>query len=62
MESCTSWYYWEKQVLYDIMSACIIIHNMITEDEVESYVSIVDFNVMFIHEVDMIVDNIGQFQ
>ena len=38
------------------MSACIIMHNMITEDEVETYGSIVDFNVMFISEVDMIID------
>ena len=37
-------------------------HNMITEDEVETYRSIVDFNVMFISEVDMIVDKTEQFQ
>ena len=38
------------------MSACIIMHNMIIEDEVETYESIVDFNVIFIPEVDMIID------
>ena len=44
------------------MSAYIIIHNMITEDEVETYGSIVDFNVMFIPKVEMIVDKTEQFQ
>ena len=39
------------------MSACTII-----EDRVETYGSIVDFNVMFIPEVDMIIDKIEQFQ
>ena len=37
-------------------------HNMIIEEEVETYGSIVNFNVMFIPEVDMIVDKIEQFQ
>ena len=36
--------------------------NMIIEEEVETYGSIVNFNVMFIPEVDMIVDKIEQFQ
>ena len=38
--------YWEKQVLHDIISACIIMHNMIIEDEYDTYGSIVDLNVM----------------
>ena len=37
-------------------------HNMIIEEEVETYGSIVDFNLMFILKVDMIVDKIEQFQ
>ena len=36
-------------------------HNMIIEEEVETYGSIVNFNVMFILEVDTIVDKIKQF-
>ena len=31
-------------------------HNLIIEEEVETYGSIVNFNVMFIPEVDMIAD------
>ena len=38
------------------MSTCIIMQNMIIKDRVETYESIVDFNVMFIPKVDMIVD------
>ena len=38
------------------MLTCIIMHNMIIEDEVETYGSIVDFNMMFFLEVDMIID------
>ena len=44
------------------MLAYIIVHNMIIENEVKTYGSIVDFNVMFISEVDMILDKIKQFQ
>ena len=54
-------HYWKKQVFHDIMSALIIIHNMIIEDEVETYGSIVDFNVMSILEVNMILNKIEQF-
>ena len=36
-------------------------HNMIKEDKVETYKSIVDFNVMFIPKVDMVVDKTKQF-
>ena len=36
------------------MSTCIIMHNMIIKDEIETYGSIVDLNVMSIIEVDMI--------
>ena len=37
-------------------------HNMVIEEEVETYGSIVDFNLMFILKVDMIVDKREQFQ
>ena len=45
-----------------IMSLCIIMHNMIIEDEFDAHVSIVDLNMMFIPEVDMIIDKTKQFQ
>ena len=32
-------------MLYDIISACIIMHNMIIEDEYDTHGSIVDLNV-----------------
>ena len=38
------------------MSMYIIMHNMIIEDGFETKESIVDLNVMFVTEVDMIVD------
>ena len=44
-----------------MMSACIIMYNMITEDKVETYGSIIDFNVMFILENDMMVNKTKQF-
>ena len=37
-------------------------HNVIIEDEVETYESIVDFNVIFNPKIDMIVYKIEQFQ
>ena len=43
-------------VLYDIISACIIMHNMIIDDEVETNWSIVDFNVLSIPKVNIIVE------
>ena len=49
-------------MFHDIMSVCIIMHNMIVEDEFETNESIVDLNVMFVPEVDMIVDKTEQFQ
>ena len=49
-------------MLHDFMSMCIIIDNMIIEDEFETHGSIVDLNVMFVSEVDMIVDKTKQFQ
>ena len=40
----------------DIMSVCIIMHNIIIEDEFNAHGNIVDLNVMFVSETDMIVD------
>ena len=42
----------------DIMSVCIIIHNMIIEDEFDTHVNIVDLNVMVVPKVDIIIDNV----
>ena len=49
-------------MLHDIMSVCIIMYNMIIEDEFDAHESIVDLNVMFVSEIDMIVDKTEQFQ
>ena len=49
-------------MLHIIISVCIIMHNMIIEDEYNTYGSIVDLNVMSVPEVDMIVDKTKQFQ
>ena len=43
-------------MLHDIILACIIRHNMIIEDEYDTYESIVDLNVMSVPKVDMIID------
>ena len=45
-------------MLHDIMSMCIIMHNVIIEYEFDPHGRIVDLNFMFIPEVDMIVDKI----
>ena len=49
-------------MFHDIISSCIIMHNMIIEYEYDTHGSIVDLNVMSIQEVDMIVDKTEQFQ
>ena len=49
-------------MLHDIMSVCIIMHNMIIEDEFDVHGRIVDLNVMYVPKVDMIVDKTKQFQ
>ena len=49
-------------MLHDIMSVCIIMYNMIIEDEFDAHESIVDLNVMFVSEIDMIVDKTEQCQ
>ena len=42
-------------MLHNIISTCIIMHNMIIEDEYDTHGSIVDLNVMSISKVDIIV-------
>ena len=37
-------------------------HNMIIEDEFDTHGSIVDLNVMFVLEVDMVIDKTERFQ
>ena len=49
-------------MFHDIISACIIMHNMIIEYEYDTHGSIVDLNVMSVPKVDMIVDKTEQFQ
>ena len=49
-------------MFHDILSVCIIIYNIIIEDEFDTHVSIVDLNVMFVPKFDMIVDKSEQFQ
>ena len=49
-------------MFHDIISTCIIMNNMIIEDKYDTYVSIVDLNVMSITKVNMIVDKTKQFQ
>ena len=49
-------------MFHDIISACIIMHNMITEDEYDTHESIVDLNVMSVLKVNMIVNKTEQFQ
>ena len=43
-------------MLHDIISTCIIMHNIIVEDEYDTHESIVDLNVMLVPKADMIVD------
>ncbi|KAF8410900.1 hypothetical protein HHK36_003437 [Tetracentron sinense] len=46
--------FWDKHVLHDIMFACIIMHNMIVEDECDDYENVVDSNPTPIPNVDMV--------
>ncbi|KAF8388228.1 hypothetical protein HHK36_026894 [Tetracentron sinense] len=54
--------FWDKHVLHDIMFACIIMHNMIVEDECDGYGNVVDFNPTLIPNVDMVICETEQFQ
>ncbi|XP_020263037.1 putative nuclease HARBI1 [Asparagus officinalis] len=56
--------FWKKHVLHDIMTACIIMHNMIIEDERDLYAPIQEVREAPTPEVDMVADEtirFGQF-
>ncbi|XP_073312269.1 protein ANTAGONIST OF LIKE HETEROCHROMATIN PROTEIN 1-like [Primulina huaijiensis] len=53
---------WRKQVLHDIMTTCIIMHNMIIEDERELNVPVTDYREAPIPDVEMAHDEHVRFQ
>ncbi|XP_020271556.1 uncharacterized protein LOC109846722 [Asparagus officinalis] len=53
--------FWKKHVLYDIMTACIIMHNMIIEDERDLYALIQEVREAPTPEVDMVADETTRF-
>ncbi|KDO66795.1 hypothetical protein CISIN_1g040834mg [Citrus sinensis] len=54
--------FWNKHVLHDIMTACIIMHNIIIEDERDVNATINDWMQAPIPIVDMRVDENTRFQ
>ncbi|KAL2490984.1 putative harbinger transposase-derived nuclease [Abeliophyllum distichum] len=54
--------FWKKHVLHDIMTACIIMHNMIIEDERDVDAPIVGWVEAPNPEVEMVVDDNTRFQ
>ena len=54
--------FWRKDVLHDIMSACIIMHNMIIEDERDIDAPIQDAREVPSPEVEMEVNESTRFQ
>jgi len=54
--------FWNKHVLHDIMSACIIMHNMIIEDERDVHADISNWREAPTPEVDILVDETTRFQ
>ena len=54
--------FWAKRTLHDIMSACVIMHNMIVEDEYSNYENVTDSNETPIPHVDMVVEETEKFQ
>ena len=55
-------YFWNKRVLHDIMTTCIIMHNMIIEDERDVNISITNYMKMPILQAERVVDENIQFQ
>ncbi|XP_020245247.1 uncharacterized protein LOC109823382 [Asparagus officinalis] len=53
--------FWKNHVLHDIMTACIIMHNMITEDERDLYAPIQEVREAPTPEVDMVEDETIKF-
>ena len=54
--------FWKKNVLHDIMTTCIILHNMIIEDERDLHAPIEVEREVPVPEVDMVVDDNIRFQ
>lgn len=54
--------FWKKDDLQDIMTACIIMHNMIIEDERDLEVPIEDAREYVIPDVEMVNEELDQFQ
>ncbi|KAL5752126.1 hypothetical protein ACOSQ2_022633 [Xanthoceras sorbifolium] len=55
-------HFWNKHVLHDIMSACIIMHNMIVEDEHDVHVGNDNSRKVLAPEVEMVADENTRFQ
>ncbi|XP_020271530.1 uncharacterized protein LOC109846695 [Asparagus officinalis] len=53
--------FWKKHVLHDIMIACIIMHNMIIEDEHDLYAPIQEVREIPTPEVDIVADETTSF-
>ncbi|XP_073136949.1 uncharacterized protein [Henckelia pumila] len=53
---------WSKHILHDIMTMCIIMHNMIIEDERDEQMSITNYREAPIPEVEMVHDEHVRFQ
>ncbi|PRQ37575.1 putative harbinger transposase-derived protein [Rosa chinensis] len=53
--------FWDKRVLHDIMTTCIIMHNMIIEDERDLTAPIREFNQAPAPTVEMVVDEDARF-
>ncbi|KAL5813211.1 hypothetical protein ACOSQ3_028161 [Xanthoceras sorbifolium] len=54
--------FWNKRVLHDIMTSCIIMHNMIIEDERNVNADIENWREAPIPEVETVVDETTRFQ
>ncbi|KAK3206669.1 hypothetical protein Dsin_020715 [Dipteronia sinensis] len=54
--------FWQKHVLQDIMTACIIMHNMIIEDERDFDAATEDYMEALTPEIEMAVDENTRFQ
>ena len=52
---------WDKRVLHDIMTTCIIMHNMIIEDERDLSAPIGEFNEAPAPTVEMVIDETTRF-
>ena len=55
-------HFWKKHILHDIMSACIIMHNMIIEDERDSNAEMENRRKAPTPEVEMVRDETTRFQ